>query len=67
MLAGTLRKQNHSLTRVAICRKTAKWGKKAGSISGCDFSGIVEEIGPDVAPGLRSVGERVASMVHGGM
>lgn len=48
------------------CRKFAHYGRKAGSISGCDFSGTVEEIGLDVAPGLRIVGERVASMVHGG-
>ncbi|KAI0292281.1 chaperonin 10-like protein [Russula brevipes] len=40
--------------------KTAQYGKRAGSVSGCDFSGIVEEIGPNVPPGLRLIGERVA-------
>ncbi|KAH9074733.1 dehydrogenase [Lactarius deliciosus] len=38
--------------------KTAQHGKRAGAVSGCDFSGIVEEIGSNVPQGLRSVGER---------
>ncbi|KAH9032324.1 zinc-binding oxidoreductase ToxD [Lactarius hengduanensis] len=46
--------------------KTAQHGKRAGAVSGCDFSGIVEEIGSNVPQGLRSVGERVAGMVQGG-
>ncbi|KAI0305806.1 dehydrogenase [Multifurca ochricompacta] len=36
--------------------KTARYGKRAGTVSGCDFSGI----------GLRSVGGRVAGLVQGG-
>jgi len=35
-------------------------------IVGCDFVGLVEEIGPGVPEGLRHVGERVAGFVHGG-
>ncbi|KAH9160766.1 zinc-binding oxidoreductase ToxD [Lactarius sanguifluus] len=38
--------------------KSAQHGKRAGAVSGCDFSGIVEEIGSSVPQGLRSVGER---------
>ncbi|KZV92707.1 GroES-like protein [Exidia glandulosa HHB12029] len=36
-----------------------------GAVSGCDFAGVVEAIGPDVPAGLRTVGERVAGIVHG--
>lgn len=46
--------------------KSAYYGKRAEAVSGCDFSGIVEEIGSNVPQGLRSVGERVAGMVQGG-
>jgi NADPH:quinone reductase-like Zn-dependent oxidoreductase len=51
---------------LVLTGKTALYGKRAGSVSGCDFSGIVEEIGPNVPPGLRLIGERVAGFVHGG-
>ncbi|KAI0057238.1 dehydrogenase [Artomyces pyxidatus] len=47
--------------------KTAQFGKRAGAVSGCDFAGTVEEIGPDVEPGVRTIGERVAGFVHGGL
>ncbi|KAI0272582.1 dehydrogenase [Gloeopeniophorella convolvens] len=47
--------------------KTAKFAKRAGSVSGCDFSGTVEEVGSGVPEGLRTVGERVAGFVHGGI
>ncbi|KAI0057242.1 dehydrogenase [Artomyces pyxidatus] len=47
--------------------KTAEYGKRAGAVAGCDFAGTVEEIGPDVEPGVRTVGERVAGFVHGGI
>jgi NADPH:quinone reductase-like Zn-dependent oxidoreductase len=46
--------------------KSALYGKRAGVVSGCDFSGIVEEIGSNVPHGLRSIGERVAGFVLGG-
>jgi NADPH:quinone reductase-like Zn-dependent oxidoreductase len=46
--------------------KSALYGKRAGAIAGCDFSGIVEEIGSNVPQGLRSIGERVAGLVLGG-
>ncbi|KAI0264908.1 hypothetical protein BC834DRAFT_881064 [Gloeopeniophorella convolvens] len=36
-----------------------------GGISGCDFAGTVEEIGPDVPEGVRTVGERVAGWISG--
>lgn len=32
---------------------------------GCDFAGVVEEIGSEVPEGLRKVGERVAGLTHG--
>jgi len=39
---------------------------KYGGIVGSDFAGVVEEIGPDVPKGVRSVGEKVAGFVTGG-
>ena len=47
--------------------KTALYGRRVGAISGFDFSGIVEEIGSNVPHGLRSIGERVAGLVLGGL
>lgn len=47
--------------------KTAAYGKRIGAISGCDFVGIVVEIGPKVPANVRSIGERVAGFVHGGL
>ena len=38
---------------------------KYGGIVGDDFSGIVEELGPDVPEGMWTVGERVAGLVFG--
>jgi NADPH:quinone reductase-like Zn-dependent oxidoreductase len=37
-----------------------------GGIVGHDFAGVVEEIGPDVPAGVRTVGERVAGFIGGG-
>ena len=37
-----------------------------GGIAGSDFAGVVEEVGPDVPNGLRTVSERVAGYVKGG-
>ncbi|KAA1477014.1 GroES-like protein [Dentipellis sp. KUC8613] len=45
--------------------KTIAWVKKEGAIVGCDYAGTVEEIGPDVPAGLRTIGERVAGFVFG--
>jgi NADPH:quinone reductase-like Zn-dependent oxidoreductase len=36
-----------------------------GAILGCDYSGIVEEVGSNVTNGLK-VGDKVAGFVHGG-
>ncbi|KZV81298.1 GroES-like protein [Exidia glandulosa HHB12029] len=36
-----------------------------GAVSGCDFAGVVEAIGPDVPAGLRTIGEHVAGLVQG--
>jgi len=38
-----------------------------GTISGCDFAGVIEEVGSSVPAELRTVGQRVAGAVHGGM
>ncbi|EJD50354.1 dehydrogenase [Auricularia subglabra TFB-10046 SS5] len=38
-----------------------------GTVVGCDFVGIVVQIGSDVPHGLRRVGERVAGFVYGGV
>ncbi|TFY76231.1 hypothetical protein EWM64_g7780 [Hericium alpestre] len=37
-----------------------------GTVVGCDYTGIVGEIGSDVPAELRTIGERVAGFVHGG-
>lgn len=49
-----------------LLAKGALYGKRAGAVAGCDFLGIVEEIGSNVPQGLRSIGERVAGLVLGG-
>ncbi|KAJ7910296.1 chaperonin 10-like protein [Mycena leptocephala] len=38
-----------------------------GNILGCDFAGIVVELGLEVPIDLRKIGERVAGVVHGGI
>ena len=38
---------------------------KYGGIIGNDFAGTVEELGPDVPAGVRTVGERVAGFIPG--
>ena len=35
-----------------------------GNIVGCDFAGIVEELGPETQTDLK-VGDRIAGFVHG--
>lgn len=41
-----------------------KFFPTVGNIVGCDFAGIIEELGPDSPTDLK-VGDRVASWVHG--
>ena len=36
-----------------------------GCVVGCDYAGIVEEIGPDVTKPIK-VGDKIAGFVHGG-
>lgn len=38
----------------------------AGAILGCDFAGVVEQVGPQ-APGHWKRGDRIAGVVHGGL
>ena len=45
--------------------KSAKPANKAGNVSGCDFAGVVEELGHG-AEATRKVGERVTTFVAGG-
>jgi len=54
--------------RIAYLGKHLERVLKAGNyggIVGHDFAGVVEEIGPDVPAGVRTVGERVAGLVKG--
>lgn len=46
--------------------KTVKAYQVPGNIVGSDFAGIVVEIGSDIVPGTRKIGERVAGLVFGG-
>ncbi|KZV68026.1 GroES-like protein [Peniophora sp. CONT] len=46
--------------------KTAQWKTKAGAVSGCDFAGVVEELGPGAEAADVKVGDRVAAYVTGG-
>ncbi|KAI0051438.1 dehydrogenase [Auriscalpium vulgare] len=49
-------------------KTAAKLAPREGvNIAGNDFAGVVEEIGPDVPDGLRTVGERVAGFVRGNL
>ncbi|KAI5120953.1 hypothetical protein M0805_001658 [Coniferiporia weirii] len=46
--------------------KTADKYALPRTIMGCDYSGIVEELGSEVFDGTLKVGDRVAGFVHGG-
>ncbi|EJC99994.1 dehydrogenase [Fomitiporia mediterranea MF3/22] len=45
--------------------KTITHVPTTGNIAGCDFAGIVEELGPEVPAGACNVGQRVAGLAHG--
>ncbi|KAJ7157752.1 chaperonin 10-like protein, partial [Mycena filopes] len=47
--------------------KTLLLHARPGNILGCDFAGTVCKLGPEVPPGVRTIGERVAGAVHGGI
>ncbi|EMD35666.1 hypothetical protein CERSUDRAFT_157554 [Gelatoporia subvermispora B] len=48
--------------------KTAMLHLKPGNILGCDFAGVIADIGPDVDASLMITrGKRVAGAVHGGV
>ncbi|TFY82387.1 hypothetical protein EWM64_g1615, partial [Hericium alpestre] len=47
--------------------KTVIYAKALGAVVGSDFAGTIVEIGSDVSPGTRTIGERVAGFVHGGV
>lgn len=41
------------------------WSPNIGATVGCDYAGVVAQVGEDVA-GLFSVGDQVAGFAHGG-
>ncbi|KAF8168616.1 chaperonin 10-like protein [Mycena galopus ATCC 62051] len=45
--------------------KTLLLHTRAGNILGCDFAGVIVDIGSQVATGGRKIGDRVAGFVHG--
>ncbi|THH06160.1 hypothetical protein EW146_g9699 [Bondarzewia mesenterica] len=55
-----------AVTQNPVDWKIMTWADKFGSVLGYDFAGVVDELGPDVPEGVRSVGERVAGIAPGG-
>ncbi|KAJ6466073.1 chaperonin 10-like protein [Mycena vitilis] len=47
--------------------KSSLLQKQAGNILGCDFAGVIVQIGTEVPTGARKIGDRVAGVVHGGI
>ncbi|TFY50939.1 hypothetical protein EVG20_g11244, partial [Dentipellis fragilis] len=45
--------------------KSIAFGKRTGAVVGCDYTGVIEEIGPDVPAGLWKVGDRASGFVQG--
>lgn len=45
--------------------KTPKFFPTEGNVVGCDYAGVVEELGPEASADLK-VGDRVCGFVHGG-
>ncbi|TFY67673.1 hypothetical protein EVG20_g3863 [Dentipellis fragilis] len=45
--------------------KTFTFGKRVGAVVGCDYTGVIEKIGPDVPAGQWKVGERASGFVQG--
>lgn len=41
------------------------WSPNVGATEGCDYAGVVTQVGEDVG-GLFAVGDRVAGFAHGG-
>lgn len=54
----------HSLSPGKSLRRALK-ESQYGAIIGNDFAGTVEELGPDVPVGVRTVGERVCGFIRG--
>jgi NADPH:quinone reductase-like Zn-dependent oxidoreductase len=55
------------VTYFAIVAMVLNASKEVDVIIGCDYAGIVEEIGLEVPEGTRKIGERVAGFVFGGL
>ena len=53
------------LSNIGKTLERALEAAKYGGIVGNDFAGTVEELGPDVPEGVRTIGERVAGLVNG--
>lgn len=66
----TLRPGYVKVKTVAVALNPTDWKHiakigEAGSVLGCDYAGIVEEIGPNVTKPVK-VGDKIAGFVHGG-
>ncbi|KAA1472741.1 dehydrogenase [Dentipellis sp. KUC8613] len=45
--------------------KSFAYGAPSGAVIGCDYTGVVEKIGPDVPAGLWKIGDRASGLVQG--
>lgn len=57
------RHKAHHIAYLGKSSERALKEAKYGGIPGCDFAGTVEELGPDVPEGVRTLGERVAGVI----
>lgn len=53
------------LTRVGVFRKHVDFLAKPGDTIGCDFTGVIQDVGSKVTDDWKK-GDRIAGLIHGG-